>query len=86
MVEGHIPTWEKGSSVQKELPKLVSAAHKQGTKVLTSIGGWIGSITFRYIAFMICFLLTYFQKFNGRKHNFQKRIHRLVYWSHEKVK
>ncbi|CAO3664256.1 unnamed protein product [Rhizopus stolonifer] len=50
MVEGHIPTWEKGSSVKKELPKLVSAAHKQGTKMLTSIGGWIGSITFSSMA------------------------------------
>jgi chitinase len=48
MVDGHLPTWENASHVEKELPQLVSAAHKGGAKVLTSLGGWSGSITFRY--------------------------------------
>ncbi|KAG0917164.1 hypothetical protein G6F33_001745 [Rhizopus arrhizus] len=50
MVDGHLPTWENASHVEKELPQLVSAAHKGGAKVLTSLGGWSGSITFSKMA------------------------------------
>ncbi|KAI9256730.1 glycoside hydrolase superfamily [Sporodiniella umbellata] len=48
MTKGNTPVWTDPDNVNMELPKLVSAAHKSGAKVLTSIGGWTGSQTFRF--------------------------------------
>lgn len=50
MTEGNTPVWTDPESIETELPKLVSAAHKAGAKVLTSIGGWTGSQTFSTMA------------------------------------
>lgn len=53
MTEGNTPVWTDPESIETELPKLVSAAHKAGAKVLTSIGGWTGSQTFRFVFFLL---------------------------------
>ena len=48
MIKGNTPVWSDPASIEAQLPQLVSAAHKKNVKVLTSIGGWTGSLTFRY--------------------------------------
>ncbi|KAI8071561.1 glycoside hydrolase superfamily [Gongronella butleri] len=46
MVSGSTPTYTDPSEVQTQLPQLVQAAHAKSTKVLLSIGGWSGCLTF----------------------------------------
>lgn len=47
MTEGNTPQWTDQSNTDSQLAELVSAAHKSSAKVLISVGGWSGSITFR---------------------------------------
>lgn len=47
MIKGATPEWTDDQQVSVQLPELVKAAHAKGAKVLISIGGWSGSITFR---------------------------------------
>lgn len=49
MTEGNTPKWTDDANTETQLTDLVSNAHKSNTKVLISVGGWSGSITFRYI-------------------------------------
>ncbi|KAI9252693.1 glycoside hydrolase superfamily [Helicostylum pulchrum] len=48
MTKGNTPEWTDQSSTDSQLAELVSAAHKSSAKVLISVGGWSGSISFRY--------------------------------------
>lgn len=48
MVNGPVPVWEDSQKANAQLTQLVTMAHKHKVKVLPSIGGWTGSITFRY--------------------------------------
>ncbi|KAG0987906.1 hypothetical protein G6F29_002143 [Rhizopus arrhizus] len=50
MIKGNTPVWSDPASIEAQLPQLVSAAHKKNVKVLTSIGGWTGSLTFSTMA------------------------------------
>jgi chitinase len=47
MTTGSIPQWADPGNTETQLPALVEAAHKSNTKVLISVGGWSGSISFR---------------------------------------
>ncbi|KAI9346359.1 glycoside hydrolase superfamily [Pilaira anomala] len=48
MTEGNTPKWTDDANTETQLTDLVSNAHTSNTKVLISVGGWSGSITFRY--------------------------------------
>ncbi|KAI7852427.1 glycoside hydrolase superfamily [Circinella umbellata] len=48
MIKGNTPEWSDEQQVQTQLPELVKAAHARNGKVLISVGGWSGCITFRY--------------------------------------
>ncbi|KAI9486143.1 MAG: glycoside hydrolase superfamily [Benjaminiella poitrasii] len=50
MVNGAVPEWTDPSAVETQLSDLVSAAHKAKSKVLISVGGWSGSISFSDMA------------------------------------
>lgn len=50
MVKGATPEWTDPQFVQTQLPQVVSAAHKANSKVLISVGGWSGSISFSTMA------------------------------------
>ncbi|GAA5811546.1 hypothetical protein MFLAVUS_004984 [Mucor flavus] len=50
MTEGNTPQWTDQSNTDSQLAELVSAAHKLSAKVLISVGGWSGSITFSTMA------------------------------------
>src|ERR1700730_1220260 len=41
-----VPSFTDDWAVESSLPKLVSLAHAEGSKVLLSVGGWTGSIKF----------------------------------------
>ena len=47
MVKGNTPEWSDPQQVETQLPQLVKAAHAKKAKVLISIGGWSGCLTFR---------------------------------------
>lgn len=47
MTEGNTPSWTDEASTSTQLTSLVSAVHTSNAKVLISVGGWSGSITFR---------------------------------------
>lgn len=53
MTNDTVPQWVDPANTDTQLPALVSAAHKAGCKVLISVGGWSGSITFRYVVQII---------------------------------
>ncbi|PHZ08504.1 glycoside hydrolase [Rhizopus microsporus ATCC 52813] len=46
MANGPVPVWGNPQKANAQLTKLVTMAHKHKVKVLPSIGGWTGSITF----------------------------------------
>ncbi|KAI9314086.1 glycoside hydrolase superfamily [Dichotomocladium elegans] len=46
LIKGATPEWTDPSQVETQLPQLVEAAHAKNAKVLISVGGWSGSITF----------------------------------------
>lgn len=50
MTKGDVPEWTDDNAVDSQLPALVSAAHKSNAKVLISVGGWTGSISFSSMA------------------------------------
>ncbi|KAG1173719.1 hypothetical protein G6F70_005635 [Rhizopus microsporus] len=50
MTNRSVPAWEDPQKANAQLTKLVTMAHKHKVKVLPSIGGWTGSITFSYMA------------------------------------
>ncbi|KAI7904799.1 glycoside hydrolase superfamily [Cokeromyces recurvatus] len=50
MVKGAVPEWTDPQLVETQLAELVTAAHKRKTKVLISLGGWTGSISFSEMA------------------------------------
>ncbi|KAG2206558.1 glycoside hydrolase superfamily [Mucor mucedo] len=50
MTNDTVPLWADPANTETQLPALVSAAHKAGCKVLISVGGWSGSITFSTMA------------------------------------
>jgi chitinase len=50
MTNGTTPQWTDPSNTDSQLPALVSAAHKSNAKVLVSVGGWSGSISFSSMA------------------------------------
>ncbi|GAA5795157.1 hypothetical protein HPULCUR_000511 [Helicostylum pulchrum] len=50
MTKGNTPEWTDQSSTDSQLAELVSAAHKSSAKVLISVGGWSGSISFSTMA------------------------------------
>lgn len=87
MIKGNTPVWSDPESIETQLPQLVSAAHKKNVKVLTSIGGWTGSLTFRYDRIPLFFLSfsSVCSQHHGQKSQFSKGIHPLVYSTHEKV-
>jgi chitinase len=47
MTKGNTPEWTDDQNTVTQLPELVSAAHQKKAKVLISVGGWTGSISFR---------------------------------------
>lgn len=48
MVKGNTPEWADSAQVDSQLPELVKAAHAKDVKVLISVGGWSGCLSFRY--------------------------------------
>ncbi|ORX56719.1 glycoside hydrolase [Hesseltinella vesiculosa] len=46
LISGATPTYSDPQEVQTQLPQLVSLAHAKNSKVLLSIGGWSGCLTF----------------------------------------
>ncbi|KAI8064696.1 glycoside hydrolase superfamily [Gongronella butleri] len=50
MIKGATPEYADPSEVKTQLPQLVQMAHAANTKVLLSIGGWTGCITFSTMA------------------------------------
>ncbi|KAI8050146.1 glycoside hydrolase superfamily [Gilbertella persicaria] len=50
MVKSATPEWTDPENTNTQLPQLVAAAHKSNAKVLISIGGWSGSISFSDMA------------------------------------
>jgi chitinase len=53
MISGNVPQWTDPNSIDTQLTQLVDAAHASSSKVLISVGGWSGSITFRYVHYTI---------------------------------
>lgn len=51
MTSGNVPQWTDPDSIDTQLTQLVDAAHASNSKVLISVGGWSGSITFRYVRY-----------------------------------
>ncbi|ORZ03948.1 glycoside hydrolase [Syncephalastrum racemosum] len=47
---GDVPQWTDSYQVQSQLPTLVQAAHAKNAKVLISVGGWSGCVTFGTMA------------------------------------
>lgn len=47
---GDTPQWTDDWAVQSQLPTLVQAAHAKNAKVLISVGGWSGCVTFGTMA------------------------------------
>lgn len=47
MIKGSTPEWTDPQQVETQLPELVKAAHAKDAKVLISVGGWSGCLTFR---------------------------------------
>lgn len=47
MTNSSTPQWTDPENTDTQLSALVDAAHKSNTKVLISVGGWSGSISFR---------------------------------------
>lgn len=50
LVKGDTPEWTDEQEVSTQLPQLVKNAHANNAKVLISIGGWSGCITFSTVA------------------------------------
>ncbi|KAI7849592.1 glycoside hydrolase superfamily [Circinella umbellata] len=50
LIKGDTPEWTDSSQVDNQLPGLVKAAHASNTKVLISVGGWSGCLTFSSMA------------------------------------
>ena len=50
LIKGDTPEWTDSSQVDNQLPGLVKAAHASGAKVLISVGGWSGCLTFSTMA------------------------------------
>lgn len=50
MVNGSTPEWTDPQFVKTQLPEVVTSAHKANSKVLISVGGWSGSISFSSMA------------------------------------
>ncbi|KAI8146556.1 glycoside hydrolase superfamily [Fennellomyces sp. T-0311] len=50
LIKGDTPEWTDPSQVDSQLPGLVKAAHASNAKVLISVGGWSGCITFSTMA------------------------------------
>ncbi|CDH54683.1 glycoside hydrolase family 18 protein [Lichtheimia corymbifera JMRC:FSU:9682] len=46
MIKGSTPEWTDPQQVETQLPELVKAAHAKDAKVLISVGGWSGCLTF----------------------------------------
>ncbi|KAI9248263.1 glycoside hydrolase [Phascolomyces articulosus] len=50
LIKGATPEWTDSYQVDNQLPGLVKAAHASGSKVLISVGGWSGCLTFSTMA------------------------------------
>ncbi|CAO3620433.1 unnamed protein product [Cunninghamella blakesleeana] len=50
LIKGATPEYTDDWQVQSQLPQLVSAAHAKNAKVLLSVGGWSGCLTFSTMA------------------------------------
>ncbi|KAI8393756.1 glycoside hydrolase [Radiomyces spectabilis] len=50
MIKGDTPEWTDDWAVSTQLPQLTKAAHAKNAKVLISIGGWSGCLTFSPMA------------------------------------
>lgn len=50
MTKGNTPIWPDEEQTKTQLPALVKAAHAKNAKVLISIGGWSGCVTFSTMA------------------------------------
>ncbi|KAI9494952.1 glycoside hydrolase superfamily [Zychaea mexicana] len=50
LIKGDTPEWTDPSQVDTQLPALVKAAHASNAKVLISVGGWSGCLTFSTMA------------------------------------
>ncbi|KAL0093210.1 glycoside hydrolase family 18 protein [Phycomyces blakesleeanus] len=50
MIKDATPEWTDPQQVSTQLPQLVTAAHAKNAKVLISIGGWSGCLTFSSMA------------------------------------
>ncbi|KAI8080054.1 glycosyl hydrolases family 18-domain-containing protein [Halteromyces radiatus] len=50
LISGATPTYTDPQQVETQLPQLVSAAHAKNAKVLLSVGGWSGCLTYSTVA------------------------------------
>jgi chitinase len=46
LIKGATPEYTDPQQVEVQLPQLVAAAHAKNAKVLVSVGGWSGCLTF----------------------------------------
>lgn len=47
MTSGNVPQWTDPDAIDTQLTQLVEGAHAATSKVLISVGGWSGSMSFR---------------------------------------